>query len=147
MYYRRGCLDARSCHCVRNQSRARLEYVLVHNHVQLALKCTRLGTQTEYLDKLMKPYSRREDRQWHRETIMDTWPTETPKIVDGRLLTETIWKLRRKYEREIRPCDTDSVLPKVRMHCSLYLALQFVHRLRDRGLRPRAAYCTITCPT
>ena len=28
-YSRRGCLDARSCHCVRNESRAHLEYVIV----------------------------------------------------------------------------------------------------------------------
>lgn len=135
MYPRRGCLDARSCYCVRNQSRARLEYVLVRNHIQLAPKYTRLGTQTEYLDKLMKLHPRREYRQWHRETTMDTWTTETPKVVDRRFLNETIWKLRRRGGPEIRPSDTNSALPKICMSCSLYLALKFVHRLQDRGLR------------
>lgn len=137
-YSRRGCLDARSCHCVRNESRAHLEYVIVHNHVQLALKYTRLNTHAEYLDKLMKFYSRREDRPWNCEATMEVRTTETPKIVNGRFLNETAWVLCRKDGREIRPCDVDSAILEICMHIPLYDALRYVHRLHDRGVRPQS---------
>lgn len=146
-YSRRGCLDARSCHCVRNWSRAQLEYLLVHNHVQLALKYTRLNTRAEYLARLMKCHSRREDRQWHSEVTMDVRTTEAPKIVDERFLNETVWDLRRKDGREIRPCDIHSACPMICMHISLQPAIRYVLGRHDRGVWPqsRDMYDHLSC--
>ena len=100
---------------------------LVYNHVQLALKYTRLtNTHTEYLAELMKPYAFCEDKgdrfppsrsgssllslfSYHR--------TETPKIVDGRYLLESVVDIRSRDVGPIQLSKATWLFPRV---CSMH---------------------------
>lgn len=102
------------------------EHRLVHNHVQLALKYTRLGdTGTAYLNKLMRPWSYGRDR-WSMAHFVDykfqdpgrlavkeyaVRNTEVPKIVDGRFLHESSSDTRHKFGGPIRWEDAPGPFP------------------------------------
>lgn len=90
-------------------------YGLNYNHVQLALKYTRLtNTHPKYLAKLMKPYSFHKERDlfpfYEKEgpNILSSYDyqwRETPKIVNGRFLLESVWDVRCKQGGRINWSD------------------------------------------
>lgn len=145
-YTRRGCSHVRKCRYVSKDHHQNFfepyefnnYYVLVHNHVQLALKYTRLGnTHTRYLSKLMQPYSLLAERKWLIiPPSLNVQSTETPKIVDGRFLYEMMLSMERRdgsilHHRDLLGWDFGLLC----MNISLNLAFRYIiqrHKIRGR---------------
>lgn len=120
-------------------------YILVHNHVQLALKYTRLAIRVPYLEALVKPsllHNTPEMRGLHRDHSLRTriperyglWIAEKPKIVDGRFLHESVWDVRCKFGGPIHWKDVCLTWPHgCSPHFYLLRGLGILH-LREQNL-------------
>ena len=101
-HYQRGvslvCCAPTYLHYLHTRGGLYGEYTLMYHHVQLALKYTRLGIRTEYLQEILRPWS--DYNYIFSEFEIKT--TETPRVVHGRFLHESAWDLRHKYGKRIR---------------------------------------------
>ena len=145
-------------------------YILVHNHVQLALKYTRLSDKnTEYRDALMKPYFFYAPAPQGyllkplgaRDVYYDLLCTQRPKITCGTFLHESVWVVRSTDDGPILWSDVSSTMTSVVEEHFLMLLFSDILRLGSRRWRrasPGAESCeyipagescvrAISCPT
>lgn len=94
--WRHGCLLEEDWRYVETQcGDYDSRYILAQDHIQLALKYSRLGVRKRYLEALMKPWSLPIDKM-ERDigSRYDIKCTQTLRITRGRFLHESVWEAR-----------------------------------------------------
>lgn len=122
-FVRHGCVVAKEWQYLETQCcDADNEYGLSHDHVQLALKYTRLGVRAGHLEAIMRPWSFSEDKSKRRRRLHSTYElkcAQTPRIVGGRFIHESVWEVRCKYNGPIHGSQVASTWPGIFRHIYL----------------------------